>query len=146
MFPDHGILLVPSTPLYFNRYRAWESKSGEIYTKSFDSKTTFGGVLNIMRHACSITKASDLRVYRDLKRKTVHFIINGEELKVACGSNRPDLCYGYLRMGCKNAESRIRVTLVPGIEGILFISEKLRSVLIDRAPCAFSLLLYFLLE
>lgn len=76
-----------------------------------------------MRHDCSITRTSDLRVYRDFKRKTVHFIINGKELKVSCDGNGPDFSYGYLRMGCKNADSKIRVTLVQRIqdEGILSI-------------------------
>ena len=67
-----------------------------------------------MHHDRGIKTGSDLSVYRDLKSKTIHFIVNGKEQKVSCCRNDPDFCYGYLRLSSKDSYSRIQVTLVPG--------------------------------
>ena len=95
------------------RYRAWNSKSGQIFTKSFDSRNAYGTAVQIMHHERGITTETALSVYRDLKSKTVHFIVDGKEQTVSCSGNGADFCYGYVRLSSKDNDSRIQVTLVP---------------------------------
>lgn len=94
-------------------FSAWNSSSMRIYRKPFDSSIACGKAKEIVFHTCSITEGSVLRVFRNLKKETVHLTINGIEQKVSVGGCCPNFCYGYLRLSANGAGSEIRVTLIP---------------------------------
>ena len=106
--------------IFISFYRAWNSKSEQIYRKPFDSRNAFDSAVQIMYHNCKITNGSILSVYRNLKTNTIHFVINGKEQKVSISGKGPDFCYGFLRLSAKGGGSEVRVTLFPVInEGTL---------------------------
>ena len=94
-------------------YRAWNSKSRQIFCKPFDSKNNYGTAAQIVHHDCNITNGSILSVHREPKTKTAHFIVNDGEQIVSISGNGPNFCYGYVRLHSKGSDSKIQVTLIP---------------------------------
>ena len=108
-YPNH----LSNTDPYVYRYRAWNSKSRQIYHKSFDTRNSHSPAVQIIHHDCDITTESVLSVHRDLKSKTVNFMINGKEQSVSFSGNGPDFCFGFARLCSEDNDSKIKVTLVP---------------------------------
>ena len=99
-------------------HRGWRSKPGQIYSKRFDSscKKDHCPQNFIAYHDCKITAGVTLRIYCNVKRKTVHFSINEKEQFVSTCSNQEfDFCYGFLHLRCDENDSEIQVTLVSAI-------------------------------
>ena len=99
-------------------HRGWRSKSGQIYTKTFNSNSgkDLSRQVPIAKHDCTIRAGVELRISRNVKRKTVHFSINGREQSVStCSSRELDIFYGFVRLRCEDNDREIQVTLVPAI-------------------------------
>ena len=51
-----------------------------------------------------------------MKRKTVHFSINGKEKFVStCSDQELKFCYGFVSLRCDDNDSEFQVTLLPAI-------------------------------
>ena len=99
--------------LIFN-YRAWNSKSRQIFRKPFDSRNCVGASSKIVCYDCDITSGSLLSVRRDLENKRIYFNINGKEEWVSIGGNAQSICYGYARLTSIGNDSEIEATLIRG--------------------------------
>ena len=97
-------------------HRAWRSKPGQIYSKTFDSNCKKDNCPQslITYHDCKITAGATLRIYCDVKRKTVHFSISGKEQFVStCSRQELDFCYGFMHLRCDDNDSEIQITFLP---------------------------------
>ena len=73
----------------------------------------------IVKHCCTITAGVQLRIWHNVKRKTIHFSINGREQFVSTCSNEGLNIYGFVHLSCGDSDSEIQVTLAPAthVEG-----------------------------
>ena len=99
--------------LIFN-YRAWNSKSRQIFRKPFDSRHCTGASSKIVCYDCDVTSGSLLSVRRDPENKRIYFNINGKEEWVTIGGYAQSICYGYARLTSIGNDSKIEVTLIRG--------------------------------
>ena len=99
--------------LIFN-YRAWNSKSRQIFRKPFDSRHCAGASSKIVCYDCDVTSGSLLSVRRDPENKRIYFNIDGKEAWVSIGGYAQSICYGYARLTSIGNDSEIEVTLIRG--------------------------------
>ena len=105
-------------------YRAWNSKSRQIFRKPFDSRHCAAASSKIVCYDCDVTSGSLLSVRRDPENKRIYFNINGKEAWVSIGCYAQSICYGYARLTSIGNDSEIEVTLIRGKakEGICWIT------------------------
>ena len=99
-------------------HRAWRSKPGQIYSKTFDSNCKKDNCPqnHIAYHDCQITAGVMLRINCYVKGKQVYFSINGkQQLLPTCEKKKLDFCYGFVRLKCDDSDSEVQVTLFPAI-------------------------------
>ena len=98
-------------------HRAWRSKSGQIYSKTYDSNSQGNSPQKVIeKHACKITAGVTLRIYCYVKEEKLYFSINGEEYLVSTfGKQELNSCYGFMRLSCDDNDGEIQVSLFPGI-------------------------------
>ena len=98
--------------MFIFKYRAWNSKSRQIFRKPFDSRNCVGASSQIVCYDCGIRSGSLLSVRRDPENKRIYFNINGKEVWVSIGDNAQSICYGYARLTSEGNDSEIEVTLI----------------------------------
>ncbi|XP_067020800.1 uncharacterized protein [Acropora muricata] len=129
IFPEDRTRCYPKSgeyPQVRGQLWAWRSQPGQIYSKTFDSNCKKANCPQslIAYHDCKITAGATLRIYCDVKKKTVHFSISGKEQFVStCSRQELDFCYGFMHLRCGDNDSEIQVTLFPAINDEAASSE-----------------------
>ncbi|XP_067022084.1 uncharacterized protein [Acropora muricata] len=121
IFPEDRTPCYPQNgecPQLIGKLWGWRSKSGEIYTKTFNSSGNkdLSRQVPIAKHDCTIAAGVELRISHNVKRKTIHFSINGRKQFVStCSNEGLNICYGFVRLSCEDDDSEIQVTFAPTI-------------------------------
>ncbi|XP_074622410.1 uncharacterized protein LOC141880775 [Acropora palmata] len=120
IFPEDRTPCYPQNgeyPQLTGKLWGWRSKSGEIYTKTFNSSGNkdLSRQVPIAKHDCTIAAGVELRISHNVKRKTIHFSINGRKQFVSTCNEELNICYGFVRLSCEDNDSEIQVTLAPTI-------------------------------